>query len=90
MLGDRGRSRTRRTRPEAVDSQLRALSTRTRLLLLDLLIQQERSRCVCDLLPSFARDQPTISHYLRTLLVAGFVDTEKRSIWAHPFRTASK
>jgi len=66
------------------------LSTRTRLLLLDLLIQQERSRFVCDLLPSFARDQPTISHYLRTLLVAGFVDTEKRSIWAHPFRTASK
>src|SRR5690348_12059725 len=57
--------------------RLRALADPTRLALLDLLAQQAAPVCVCDLTPHFTLGQPTISHHLRLLRVAGMISVER-------------
>jgi ArsR family transcriptional regulator len=69
----------------------KALADPARLQILDVLAQQGREVCVCDLegvvgLPDeLGRrpKQPTISHHLRVLRDAGLVGYEKRGQWAY-------
>jgi ArsR family transcriptional regulator len=39
--------------------------------------------CVCELTPSFALSQPTISHHLKLLRQAGLIIGERRGTWVY-------
>jgi ArsR family transcriptional regulator len=39
--------------------------------------------CVCELTPSFALSQPTISHHLKLLKQAGLITGERRGTWVY-------
>jgi len=39
--------------------------------------------CVCDLTPAFDLSQPTISHHLKLLRLAGLIDCERRGTWVY-------
>ncbi len=39
--------------------------------------------CVCDLVESVERSQPTVSHHLKILRDAGLVDSERRGTWMY-------
>jgi ArsR family transcriptional regulator, arsenate/arsenite/antimonite-responsive transcriptional repressor len=67
-----------RTPPNA-DLQFRAVSDRTRLRILYLLLRGEI--CVCDLVDIIKVPQPTASRHLAYLRKAGLVTTEKRGLW---------
>ncbi|HEY7356842.1 MAG TPA: metalloregulator ArsR/SmtB family transcription factor [Ktedonobacterales bacterium] len=67
--------------------RLKTLADPTRLRMLDLLAQHEESLCVCNITEQFPIHQPTISHHLRLLREAGFVDCEKRGVWAYYWAT---
>jgi DNA-binding transcriptional ArsR family regulator len=67
--------------------RLKALADPTRLRMLDLLADQPRPLCVCDITSQFPQNQPTISHHLRILRQAGLVDCEKRGVWAYYWAT---
>jgi DNA-binding transcriptional ArsR family regulator len=67
--------------------RLKTLADPTRLRMLDLLAQQGESLCVCNITEQFPIHQPTISHHLRLLREAGFVDCEKRGVWAYYWAT---
>ncbi len=71
--------------PEAstLAERLKTLADPYRLRILDLLAQHEESLCVCHITERFPIHQPTISHHLRLLREAGFVDCEKRGVWAY-------
>ncbi|HLW03701.1 MAG TPA: metalloregulator ArsR/SmtB family transcription factor [Ktedonobacterales bacterium] len=75
--------------PEAVTlaERLKTLADPYRLRMLDLLAQQGESLCVCNITEQFPIHQPTISHHLRLLREAGFVDCEKRGVWAYYWAT---
>ena len=62
--------------------RLRALADPTRLRMLDLLVEQPKELCVCDITSQFDLHQPTISHHLRILREAGLVASEKRGVWS--------
>lgn len=73
---------------------LKALADPARLQILDILSQHHGEICVCDLegavgLPDPVSGhrprQPTISHHLRVLRDAGFVDCQKRGLWVYYF-----
>jgi ArsR family transcriptional regulator len=38
--------------------------------------------CVCDLTEPLGLSQPTVSHHLKVLVDAGFLDRDKRGVWA--------
>lgn len=63
---------------------LRALADPTRLGILALLAERG-TLCVCHLVEVFPLGQPTISHHLRLLRLAGFVDCERRGTWCYYF-----
>jgi ArsR family transcriptional regulator len=67
--------------------RMKALGDATRLRLLDLLVQQTRALCVCDITPLFDQLQPTMSHHLRVLREAGLIETEKQGLWAYYWAT---
>jgi ArsR family transcriptional regulator len=77
---------------QAAAALLKALADPARLHILDVLSQHDRLVCVCDLegivgLPDPQSGQrpkqPTISHHLKVLRLAGLVDYEKRGQWAY-------
>jgi ArsR family transcriptional regulator, arsenate/arsenite/antimonite-responsive transcriptional repressor len=39
--------------------------------------------CVCDLTEPIGLSQPTVSHHLKVLTEAGFLDRSKRGTWAY-------
>jgi ArsR family transcriptional regulator len=47
------------------------------------LIASTDETCVCDLTDAFDLSQPTISHHLRVLREAGWVDSERRGTWVY-------
>lgn len=75
----------------ALAERLKTLADPTRLRMLDLLVQGQEARaqalCVCHITEQFPIHQPTISHHLRLLREAGFVDCEKRGVWAYYWAT---
>lgn len=77
---------------QAAATLLKALADPARLQILDVLSQYPGLVCVCDLegvvgLPDPATGQrprqPTISHHLKVLRLAGLVRYEKRGQWAY-------
>jgi ArsR family transcriptional regulator, arsenate/arsenite/antimonite-responsive transcriptional repressor len=75
------------TQPTRLAERLRALADPTRLRMLDLLVEQSRPLCVCDITAQFDQHQPTISHHLRLLRQAGLIDGEKRGVWSYYWAT---
>jgi ArsR family transcriptional regulator len=67
--------------PSTADLKFRAVSDRTRLRILYLLLGGEM--CVCDLVEVIQVPQPTASRHLAYLRKAGLVATEKRGLWMY-------
>jgi ArsR family transcriptional regulator len=66
---------------------LRVLAEPGRLRLLSLIqAQPSREACVCHLTEALGLSQPTVSHHLRVLFIAGLVDRERRGNWVY-YRT---
>jgi ArsR family transcriptional regulator len=61
----------------------KALGDPIRLQLVDVLRRHAGKVCVCELVPLFDITQPTLSHHLSKLRVAGIVDSERQGLWAY-------
>jgi DNA-binding transcriptional ArsR family regulator len=59
---------------------LQAAADPTRLAILRQLSEEE-SVCACDFTASCDVSQPTVSHHLKVLREAGWVDSERRGTW---------
>jgi ArsR family transcriptional regulator len=57
----------------------KVLADPTRLRILNLLAQNQRPLCVCDIVDRFELGQPTISHHLKILRDSCFVRTERHA-----------
>ena len=66
-------------------TDLEQLSHPVRLQLLDVLTRNEGRVCVCDLEAAVPVKQPTVSHHLRLLREAGWIDTVRKGVWAYYF-----
>ena len=64
-----------------IDRMFRALSDRTRLRLMSLLLGGER--CVCELVDVLGDSQPKVSRHLGYLRRAGLVTARKEGPWAY-------
>jgi ArsR family transcriptional regulator len=62
---------------------LKALADPTRLRILSTLSRYGGEVCVAELVENFDLEQPTISHHLRILRDAGYIDCRKRGLWAY-------
>lgn len=71
----------------ALAERLKALADPTRLRMLDLLAAQAQPLCVCDITARFDQQQPTISHHLKLLKLAGLIAGEKRGVWSYFWAT---
>ncbi|CAN5392502.1 metalloregulator ArsR/SmtB family transcription factor [soil metagenome] len=72
--------------PECVPlaSMFKALGDPARLRLLSLIASHSGGEaCVCDISGTFDLSQPTISHHLKTLKLAGLLDSERRGSWVY-------
>lgn len=67
---------------EELASALKAVADPARLRLLNL-IAAAGEACACDLEEPLGLSQPTISHHLKTLTEAGFLEREQRGRWAY-------
>ncbi len=64
-------------------TRLKALADPIRIRLVSLLACSEGGElCACDLPQIVGRSQPTVSHHLKLLTVAGIIDREQRGKWA--------
>ena len=72
---------------DSIAIHLKALADPMRLRILDLLGQQTGPLCVCDITAAFDLGQPTISHHLRVLRQAGFIESKKDGIWVYYWLT---
>jgi ArsR family transcriptional regulator, arsenate/arsenite/antimonite-responsive transcriptional repressor len=62
----------------------KVLADPARLRLLSLVAAQPGGEaCNCDLIEPLGLTQPTVSHHLKTLHEAGFLDRERRGQWVH-------
>ena len=62
---------------------LKALADPARLRLLSLIADSPTAAaCACDLTEPLGLSQPTVSHHLKVLVDAGFLDRDKRGVWA--------
>ena len=69
---------------EKLARSLKALADPARLRLLSLVASHEDSEaCVCDLTEPLGLSQPTVSHHLKVLVDAGYLEREKRGTWAY-------
>ena len=68
---------------DALTSELETLAHPIRLRLLSLIAGSAVPICVCDLEAAVPIKQPTVSHHLKLLRVAGLVESEKRGLWAY-------
>jgi ArsR family transcriptional regulator len=63
---------------------LKALAEPARLRLLSIVAAADgQEACVCDLIEPIGLSQPTVSHHLKVLTVAGFLTRSKRGTWAY-------
>jgi ArsR family transcriptional regulator len=70
---------------ERVSADLELLAHPVRLRLLEILVHRGGEVCVCDLERSVPVKQPTVSHHLRLLREAGWVETVRKGVWAYYF-----
>ncbi|HEX4790853.1 MAG TPA: metalloregulator ArsR/SmtB family transcription factor [Actinospica sp.] len=69
---------------KSLAAAFKALSDPVRLRLLSLIASFDGGEaCVCDLTGPFDVSQPTISHHLKVLREAGFIDSERRGTWVY-------
>src|SRR5690349_11127260 len=61
---------------------LKAVADPVRLRLMSIIAASDET-CVCELSGEFDVTQPTISHHLRVLREAGWVDSERRGTWVY-------
>lgn len=62
----------------------KALGDPVRLRMLSLIsAHADGEACVCDISPTFALSQPTISHHLKVLREAGLIESERRGTWVY-------
>lgn len=65
-------------------ASLKALADPARLRILSLLAASEdQETCVCNFTEPLELSQPTVSHHLKVLVGAGFLEREKRGTWAY-------
>ena len=68
---------------ETTAALLKAVADPVRLQLLSAIRATDQGEaCVCDLTPLVGLSQPTVSHHLKVLVEAGFLEREKRGTWA--------
>jgi ArsR family transcriptional regulator len=70
---------------DRVSADLELLAHPVRLRLLEILACRGGEVCVCDLERAVPVKQPTVSHHLRLLREAGWVETVRRGVWAYYF-----
>ncbi|WP_309128426.1 metalloregulator ArsR/SmtB family transcription factor [Microbacterium sp.] len=69
---------------ESLAASLKALADPARLRILSMIAAHaDGESCVCDLTGPLDLSQPTVSHHLRVLTEAGFLEREKRGTWAY-------
>ena len=69
---------------ETLARALKALADPARLRLISMVAAHEDlEACVCDLTEPLGLAQPTVSHHLKVLTVAGFLTRSKRGTWAY-------
>ena len=61
----------------------KALGDPVRVQLIDVLRKHAGKVCVCELVPLFDLSQPTVSHHLKVLRLAGLVGSERQGLWAY-------
>ena len=63
---------------------MKALADPARLRLLSIVAASAGAEaCVCDLIEPIGLSQPTVSHHLKVLTTAGFLERSKRGTWAY-------
>ena len=72
-----------RQRADRMAAVAKALGDPVRLQLVDVLRKHAGKVCVCELVPLFDLSQPTVSHHLKVLTDAGFLNRTKRGTWAY-------
>ena len=70
-------------RAEEYAKWFRALADPIRILILNLLANNESAVCVCDIVRHFPIGQPTISHHLKILRDTRFVFAERRGTFMY-------
>jgi len=70
------------TEAESLAARFKALADPTRVAIVNRLAAAAEV-CVCDLNAAFDLSQPTISHHLKVLRVAGLVESSRRGTWAY-------
>ena len=69
---------------ESLSRTLKALADPARLRLLSMVAAPaDHEACVCDLPEPLGLSQPTVSHHLKVLTDAGFLERSKRGTWAY-------
>lgn len=69
---------------ELLARSLKALADPARLRLISIVAASEGAEaCVCDLTEPLGLSQPTVSHHLKVLVDAGYLEREKRGTWAY-------
>jgi ArsR family transcriptional regulator len=69
---------------ERLAAIFKALSDPTRVRLLSMIAAHEHGEaCVCDLTEPVGLSQPTVSHHLKQLVLAGLITREQRGKWAY-------
>ena len=69
---------------EQLATTMKALADPARLRLLSIVAASEGAEaCVCDLIAPIGLSQPTVSHHLKVLTTAGFLERSKRGTWAY-------
>jgi ArsR family transcriptional regulator len=70
---------------ERASADLELLAHPIRLAILGILVRRGGEVCVCDLEGALPVKQPTVSHHLRLLREAGWIDTVRKGVWAYYF-----
>lgn len=68
---------------EALSGMFKAIGHPVRLQIVDLLSRYGGQVCVCDIEGHFELSQPTISHHLKILRQAQWIESENRGIWVY-------
>ena len=67
---------------EALAARFKALADPARVAIVNRLAAADEV-CVCDFVASLELAQPTVSHHLKVLREAGFVESSRRGTWAY-------
>lgn len=72
------------TTAETLARMFKALGDPTRVKLLSMIAAAEGGEaCICDMTEPVGLSQPTVSHHMKQLVVAGLATREQRGRWAY-------